>query len=68
MWRNLKIIGLCSLLLLLSACKQEKVALGEVAPTLAAYDLQGEAVALEAMGRQAGLSQLLVSKLWRVFS
>ncbi|ABS45836.1 TlpA family protein disulfide reductase [Yersinia pestis] len=47
MWRNLKIIGLCSLLLLLSACKQEKVALGEVAPTLAAYDLQGEAVALE---------------------
>lgn len=42
MWRNwVKIIVLCSSLLLLIACKQEKLAIGEVAPTLAAYDLQG---------------------------
>ncbi|WP_314189514.1 TlpA disulfide reductase family protein [Yersinia massiliensis] len=48
MWRNgLKTIGLCSVLLLLSACKQEEVAVGEVAPLLAAYDLQGQPVALD---------------------
>lgn len=47
MWRNwVKIIGLCSSLLLLSACKQEKVAISEVAPTLAAYDLQGRSSGL----------------------
>ncbi|MGE4667590.1 TlpA family protein disulfide reductase [Yersinia enterocolitica] len=45
MWR--KTVGLCALLLLLSACKQEEVAVGEVAPQLAAYDLQGKPVALE---------------------
>ncbi|AOF19340.1 thioredoxin [Yersinia enterocolitica] len=45
MWR--KTVGLCVLLLLLSACKQEEVAVGEVAPQLAAYDLQGKPVALE---------------------
>lgn len=48
MWRNrLKVAGLCGLLLLLSACKQEEVAVGEVAPQLAAYDLQGKPVALD---------------------
>ncbi|WP_042546076.1 TlpA family protein disulfide reductase [Yersinia aldovae] len=48
MWRNLlKILSLGGLLLLLSACKQEEVAVGEAAPQLAAYDLQGKAVALE---------------------
>lgn len=48
MWRNgLKTIGLCSLLLLLSACKQEEVSVGEVAPQLAAYDMQGQPVALD---------------------
>lgn len=48
MWRNrLKVAGLCGLLLLLSACKQEEVAAGEVAPQLAAYDLQGKPVALD---------------------
>lgn len=48
MWRNqLKTVSLCILLLLLSACKQEEVALGEAAPPLAAYDLQGKPVALE---------------------
>lgn len=48
MWRNcLKIISLCSLLLLLSACKQEKVVIGETAPPLAAYDLQGSPASLE---------------------
>lgn len=45
MWR--KTVGLCALLLLLSACKQEEVAVGEVAPQLAAYDLQGKPGALE---------------------
>ncbi|CNI18583.1 putative thioredoxin [Yersinia frederiksenii] len=48
MWRNrLKVAGLCGLLLLLSACKQEEVAVGEFAPQLAAYDLQGKPVALD---------------------
>ncbi|CNL12675.1 putative thioredoxin [Yersinia frederiksenii] len=48
MWRNrLKVVGVCGLLLLLSACKEEKVVVGEVAPQLAAYDLQGKPVALE---------------------
>ncbi|WP_145532498.1 TlpA family protein disulfide reductase [Yersinia alsatica] len=48
MWCNrLKVAGLCGLLLLLSACKQEEVAVGEVAPQLAAYDLQGKPVALD---------------------
>lgn len=48
MWRNgLKTIVLCSVLLLLSACKQEEVAVGEVAPQLAAYDLQGKPAALD---------------------
>ncbi|WP_145600905.1 TlpA family protein disulfide reductase [Yersinia frederiksenii] len=48
MWRNrLKAAWLCGLLLLLSACKQEEVAVGEVAPQLAAYDLQGKPVALD---------------------
>lgn len=48
MWRNqIKSLSLCALLLLLSACKQEEVAVGEAAPPLAAYDLQGKPVALE---------------------
>ncbi|MDA5542808.1 TlpA disulfide reductase family protein [Yersinia rochesterensis] len=48
MWRNqIKTVSLCALLLLLSACKQEEVAVGEAAPPLAAYDLQGKPVALE---------------------
>ncbi|WET17161.1 TlpA disulfide reductase family protein [Yersinia intermedia] len=48
MWRNrLKIIGVCGVLLLLSACKQEELVVGEVAPQLAAYDLQGKPVALD---------------------
>ncbi|MGE4802094.1 TlpA family protein disulfide reductase [Yersinia hibernica] len=48
MWRNrVKIVSLCALLVLLSACKQEEVAVGEIAPPLAAYDLQGKPVALE---------------------
>lgn len=33
MWRNqIKTVSLCILLLLLSACKQEEVAVGEAAP------------------------------------
>ncbi|QHB34750.1 TlpA family protein disulfide reductase [Yersinia canariae] len=48
MWRNrVRTVGLCALLLLLSACKQEEVAVGEIAPQLAAYDLQGKPVALD---------------------
>ncbi|CNH76216.1 TlpA family protein disulfide reductase [Yersinia pekkanenii] len=48
MWRNrLTALSLSGLLLLLSACKQEEVAVGETAPPLAAYSLQGQPVALE---------------------
>ena len=43
-WLNVFIL---SLAVLLSGCKEEKLAVGETAPALAAFDLQGQESGLD---------------------
>lgn len=52
------------LVLLLAGCKEEKLARGETAPALAAFDLQGKPASLERW--EGGVSQLLVGQLRRL--
>ena len=61
-----KMLGISAVVFFSVSCKEESAQIGQPAPEIAAFDLQGNKASLRRLAGQNRTHQLLVGNLWRL--